>query len=383
MSKLEVKVTGVFNLLKHPNADKLEIAEVGGKGGYVSVVGKDQFKPGDFMIYVPVDAVLPDTVSKKLQENSKITIGPRIRTARIRGVLSQGLCLKAAEWLSPDQILESTDVSEILGIKKYQPPEPEFKGFAGRGISISYQNENFDKYTDVEHFAKFPSSIKEGTPVVATVKYHGTNFRAGLVRKPFYKDSPFLRLVKKIGYFFGITASQHEFLVGSHNTIRKVSKTLGVLGVDDLYWKIALKYNVQKVCEQEMTTNIEIDNIIIYGEIVGPGIQKGYSYGIEPGDHQLVIFDIKVNGRYLSWPKVVELATKYGLIYTTVAFSGPFDAKVLDLAEAIDVYSGQEHIREGLVIRPIEESYDVCLGRVILKRVSAAYLMDSSNSDFH
>lgn len=382
MSKLEVKLTNNYKIIPHPKADKLELAEIGGEGGYVSVVGKGQFAEGEYMIYVPVDAVLPETMCQKLQQTSQITIGPRIRAARIRGLLSQGLCLKAKDWI--DSTTEGLDVAERLGIKKYQPPEPEFKGFASKGVSHMYQNENFDKYTDIEHLAKYPSSLKASEQVVATVKYHGTNFRAGIVRKPFYKKSPFLRLLTKIGYFFGLTETQHEFLVGSHNTIRVVKKIFNKKDVDDLYIKIAQKFNIKQICENAINEDPTIDEIILYGEIIGPGIQKGYNYGQPVGEQIVLIFDVKVNGRYMTWDWVKEFCDRETLFTVQEVYRGPFNRDVPPLAKAIDLYGDNgevKHVREGIVVKPLVERWDNSCGRVVLKIINPDYLTDTTNTD--
>lgn len=385
MSKLQVIVTKKYSISPHPGADRLELAEIGGEGGYVSVVGKGQFQEGEYMIYIPVDAVLCEEMCQRLQQNSKIIIGPRIRAARIRGLLSQGLCLKAAEWLNPDLYnKEGAEVSEILGIKKYTPPEPEFKGFASKGVSHVYQNENFDKYTDIEHLSKYPSSLKASEQVVATIKYHGTNFRAGIVRKPFYKKSPFLRLLTKIGYFFGLTETQHEFLVGSHNTIRVVKKIFNKKDVDDLYIKIAQEFNIKQACENAMNDDRTIDEIILYGEIIGPGIQKGYNYGQPVGKQIVLIFDIKVNGRYMTWDWVKEFCDRETLFTVQEVYRGPFNRDVPPLAKAIDLYgdnSEVKHVREGIVVKPLVERWDNSCGRVVLKIINPDYLTDTTNTD--
>ena len=61
---------------------------------------------------------------------------------------------------------------------------------------------------------------------------------------------------------------------------------------------------------------------------------------------------------------------------------GPWDFRLLKLAEAIDEYNGKVFNREGIVIRPVVERSDKC-GRVILKFLNIAYLLDKNNTDFH
>ena len=48
----------------------------------------------------------------------------RLRAIKIRGVLSEGLCLNPSEWLPDSETSEGTDVMKFLNITKYEPPPP-------------------------------------------------------------------------------------------------------------------------------------------------------------------------------------------------------------------------------------------------------------------
>ena len=52
----KVEVVAIDAILEHPNADRLEIAQV---KGWNCVTGKGVFKPGDKCLYIPIDSVLP------------------------------------------------------------------------------------------------------------------------------------------------------------------------------------------------------------------------------------------------------------------------------------------------------------------------------------
>lgn len=56
MSDHAVRVVRVNEVLKHPNADRLEIIPI---GGYQAVVGKGNFKVGDLAVYIPPDSIVP------------------------------------------------------------------------------------------------------------------------------------------------------------------------------------------------------------------------------------------------------------------------------------------------------------------------------------
>ena len=85
----------------------------------------EKYSVGDLATYVEVDAMLPiqpqyeflrKNCYKKLIDGTE---GYRIRTIKLRGQISQGLLLNAVEGFS-----EGENVSEALGVFKYEPPIP-------------------------------------------------------------------------------------------------------------------------------------------------------------------------------------------------------------------------------------------------------------------
>lgn len=391
MSTIETKIIKIDDIRYHPNADKLSIITIGGQGGFECVVGRQQFSIGDLAIYIMPGSVISEEMSNTLMERSKIQIkGGRIRAIRIRNVLSEGLCLKPEEWLDHD-VKEGDDVTEELGVTKYEPPPPHWRTLLGtkHGISLQYENRNFIEYTCVEKFKKYPDVLEDGELVVATVKWHGTNFRAGLVKRPPYKKS----LWEKIkGLFFRESAL--EFLVGSHAKIRYPSKKSWETGEykQDSYWRMAEKYNLEAVArqiskyvaltEREYKDNVEPE-VIIYAEIIGPGVQKGYGYGIENGELEIRVFDIMVDKTFLPWDRVVHLCSCFNLPTVTEVYRGPWSLDVVKHAKAVDEYAGKKFNREGIVIRPLTERWSPECGRVIFKYLNEVYLLNKTNSEWH
>jgi RNA ligase (TIGR02306 family) len=374
MSTLEVKVVRL-KIENHPNADRLQIGKVIGTE-YIVVVGKGQFYDGDPAIFIPEDAVVPQNIQDYLATSQKITInGGRIRCSKIRGIFSDGLCLTPSQWLPSKLIFEGSDVKEHLGITKYEPPPQHQQGMArSKGINHNYTNENFKRYTDIDNFKKYSKVFQEGEIVVITKKYHGSNWRASIVKKP--KSS--LNFLDRLLGFLGIKKNT-EYLVGSHNTIRKQAKKAPE--IEDVYHEVANKYSVEKKLKE--LHNIIKKDIIIYGEVIGTGIQKGYEYGIEKGEHQLRIFDVMIDGKYLSWGELVGFCVSHHLPIVEVVYAGPWNMELTKFAEAVDEYNGKKYVREGVVIKPIMERRDPRVGRVILKYVSETFRLDKQNTSFH
>lgn len=392
MSTINVKVVPV-EIQSHPNADRLEVAQIGGPGGFACVVGLGQFKTGDLAIYIPPDSVVPKPIQTHLEKN-KITIkGGRIRPTKIRGILSEGLCLSPSQWLEDKDIVEDNDVTSLLGVTKYEPPPPRGGGIfrSGKGINIHYENPDFPKYTSIENIKKHPRILEPGEEVVATIKMHGTNFRCGWAAKPNYKKG----LWCKIKDLFNsgpppiIDNDRQEFLVGSHNKIRFAKEKAD--RDTDLYWRAALKYNLQDaaikmakmVSMVERKDQLAPHDIVIYAEIIGPGIQKGYDYGIPQGDIEIRVFDISFRGQFLPWNDVKFLCMDNNLPYAEEVYTGPWKLDVVDLAQDVDEYDGKKYTREGLVIKPLKERWNAKCGRVIFKAINPDYLLDKTNSEYH
>lgn len=115
----------IEELREIPGADKIEVAKV---LGWECVVKKGEFKVGDKVIYVEVDSVMPDRPEYEFLRDRKF----RIRTIKLRGVVSQGLVLPVTVlkgnnkyWAEPGIGFfgdVGDDVTEALGITKYLSP---------------------------------------------------------------------------------------------------------------------------------------------------------------------------------------------------------------------------------------------------------------------
>src|SRR5208337_5633404 len=131
----------------HPNADRLEVAEV---GGYSVCIGKGDFRDGDLGIYIPPDSIVPQIDAFKFVWESKgYTPEPgaedlaktmhvilqvpekyrRIKAKTLRGVISEGLLIpipqtkEFIDHVGECFFKEGDDVAKILGITHYDPPD--------------------------------------------------------------------------------------------------------------------------------------------------------------------------------------------------------------------------------------------------------------------
>ena len=89
MSSFAVQVLQL-TILPHENADVLELAKI---GDYLSVVKKGEFKTGQLGVYIPEAALVPDDILESMGLVGKLAGSShnRVKAARLRGILSQGL----------------------------------------------------------------------------------------------------------------------------------------------------------------------------------------------------------------------------------------------------------------------------------------------------
>jgi RNA ligase (TIGR02306 family) len=115
MNKLAT-IQRIHSIQPHPNADNLSIGKV---LEWPVVIKKDQFKENELIIFITIDSIVPETEYFEFMKKQKF----RIWNARFRGSPSSGLVCPLSI-LPEREILpeEGGDVSEILGITKYERP---------------------------------------------------------------------------------------------------------------------------------------------------------------------------------------------------------------------------------------------------------------------
>jgi RNA ligase (TIGR02306 family) len=98
-------------------ADAIEKAHV---LGWQVVVKKGEFKTGDLVVYCEIDSILPDRPEFEFLKAR----GMRVRTIRLRGQVSQGICFPLSILPDDFEVELNKDCTEALGIIKYEPVIP-------------------------------------------------------------------------------------------------------------------------------------------------------------------------------------------------------------------------------------------------------------------
>jgi len=359
VSSLIVEVCKVDEIEKHPNADKLSIVSV---KGWNCIVGLDQYKVGDLVVFVPPDSLLPESLIEKY-DLTYLKNGGRVRTAKLRGYISQGLILNLPE----GKFKVGDDVSKILGITKWEPPISQNQQQANV-ISKRKLNPYFDKYTEIENIKNYSNIFEPGDKIVITEKIHGSNWRAGNLPIVIDKSQPLTYRFKV--WFSKLFGNTHQFVYGSHNVqLHGKNKNSNYYG-EDLWGKICDKY--------DMINKIPKDHII-YGEVYGIGVQD-LTYGLK--DVDLVVFDIKQDGKYLPWYAVMEFCEQYNLPTVPVLYIGDFQENIIQKYTNGKSIICPKQIREGCVVKDLYEKQHKRLGRKILKSVSPDYLLRKNGTEY-
>lgn len=365
MSTFTVTVLPV-KIEPHNNADALEIARI---GDYRSIVRKADFRDGDMVAYIPEGAVLPQELVSELGLTGRLAGSDknRVKAVKLRGVLSQGLCLPARKGWYKGQ-----DVAAELGIFKYEPVIPA--GFAGELQSVGGRRTL--KY-DIENFKRYPDVFQEGEPVIFTEKLHGTFALFGVMGDenclPITMADDSMEALRLIVASKGVAAKGLAF------------KPNAEANKNNLYVKTAHQYDLIPGVEEIFGFQ---RSVFILGEIFGPGVQD-LTYGLTKPDFR--IFDIYVGnpgeGKFLDDIELDQACVDLNIERVPVLYRGPFSKAVLDLwtngKETVSS-TGREnhvgaHVREGVVVRSARErkaGCDLpCDDRAQLKSVSEGYLL--------
>lgn len=368
----KVPFTTIVSVTPHPNADRLEVATV---YGFQVIVQKDKYKVGNKIIYIPVDSILPTWLESILfPQGSKITIKHnRVRQIRIRKLASQGMIVDPQDIVSkvnPDYLDLEQDLSIILGVTKYEPPQRASAGTKqGTPRNKPFENPRFHKYGGVDNIKWFPAFF-DGKEVVIQEKLHGSCCRASFAK------TAANTLWKKLLRLFGMLP-KFEYCYGSNNVQLQERKNYTGFYGEDVYGAVLKKIGAFEKLKHGET---------IFGELIGPGVQKNYDYG--HSEHHFVLFDVKIekedgSQEYLDPEQVEIFAKERGFDMVPVLYRGVFNGELAkQLSMGTSVYCAKQKVREGVVIKARTE-YDTNSHKKALKLISEDYLNDDSNTDFH
>ena len=315
-------------------ADAIELALV---DGWQVVVAKNVgHKVGDKIVYCEIDSFLPireefEFLRKSSFKKMGDKEGFRLKTIKLRNTLSQGLILPysvipIAQFASAYDLPEGMDVSEMLGIVKYEPPIPAH--LAGK-VKGSFPS--FLRKTDEGRIQNLEKEYTEWTlsskhQFYATEKLDGSSFTC------YIKNGE-----------FGVCSRNMDLLETEDNT----------------FWAVARKLDLENKLRSFGK------NICFQGEMVGSGIQ-GNHYNMK--DQTVFFYNIFLidEREYVGYDEFRNMLFDLDLACVPVLsypFNFPADSEaafptvsaLLRSAEGKSVLNDKVE-REGLVIRSMDRT---------------------------
>lgn len=243
MTRKLVTVAKIVDTFPIEGADVIVRAQV--KGWNLVTQKSNGFKAGDLVAYFEIDSLLPEIpefefMSKYKATNFDGTTGYRLKTIKLKGQVSQGLILPLIElhkffpagWF-PE---EGADITDFLGVKKYEAPIPAELGGMAKGMFPGFLVK-----TDEERVQNLQEMLDEiaGTPAYVSLKIDGASMSV------YSRDGD-----------FGVCTRSVDLLKNESNSLWKAA--------------IALKLEEKLKAYKELTGT----NIALQGEIYGENIQK-------------------------------------------------------------------------------------------------------------
>lgn len=352
-------------------ADKIELAIV---DGWEVVVSKsDNFKIGDKIVYIEIDSIVPETPEFEFLRKRKF----RVRTIKLRNQISQGLVLpldilpckfdSTPDSSGLEYYTLGMDVTDILGIKKYDPELEEenklsnFEKSKSKNPIIKYmlkfkffrkiyfrnkpkENKEFPEWiskTDETRIQNIPTLFENeknrGTKFIVTEKIDGQS------------ATYFLKRISKRKFEFGV-CSRNLRLNKPNNSN---------------YWKIAEKFDIENVLRNLIGHH---DYVVLQGEIYGEGVQanKYKVKGLEFAAFNLIYPDKKI-----STDKFYPVLSDLG-ISTVPILDTNFELKDT-IHDMVEYSKGKSLLynrnREGIVVR----NYD---NNISFKVINPEFLLE-------
>jgi RNA ligase (TIGR02306 family) len=332
-----------------PNADAIERVRV---LGWWVVAKKGEHRPGEKVVYCEIDSLLPERPEFEFLRASSfkpaqtdvdgaetLPAGFRIKTVRLRGQVSQGICFPLGVLPPGAPADEGADVTDLLGVRKWEPPP------VGLGGKVKGGFPGFLPKTDETRVQVLEPVLERhrGRTFHVTEKLDGTSFTAFLHRG--------------------------EFGICSRNLWMDEADETNVLV------RVARGLRLEEKL-RDARDRLGFD-VAIQAEVIGPGIQKN-KYALKAVT--LRVFNVlNVEAcRLLDHDAARAMLEACGLESVpqlgTLVLNHTVD-ELVAMAEGVSVLNPNTQ-REGVVLRPPAEEYDADIGgRLSFKAINPKFLL--------
>lgn len=368
----------IANIEPIEGADRIVKATV---DGWSLVTQKDNgFQVGDLVVYFEIDSVLPEREQFEFlrdrcyvsAERSINGAGFRLKTIRLKGVYSQGLILPISSLATPSEDYpdgwdfvktgkaehfedrveipmeiitflpeEGDDLTEILGVVKYEKPLPAQLAGTARGNFPSFIRKTDEER--VQNCIKYVTNKWEDHEWEITTKLDGSSFTAY-----FNRDGAFAIDNQWTG----------TFGVCSRNLDLKETE-------ENAFWQVARKYDLETKLKKLGRS------FAIQGELMGPGVQGNKEGLTELEMFVFNVFDIEKQS-YLTPEEryaVVEILDLKHVPINALSYKLDQGITVGDILKMAEGPSLKASTREGIVFKSHTDP------NVSFKAISNAWLL--------
>jgi len=302
----------IRDIQPHRNADKLEVAQI---LGWQCIVKKDEFKPGDKIVFVVIDTLLSPEApwAEFLRDKNNPEKPIRLKTIKLRGEYSQGLVLPLSVLPTPAQSWHiGADVGGEMGIRKYEKEIPtQLAGVALGG---------------------FPSHI-----VASTDEENGLS-NSDLVEQVLSEQT--LTITQKLD------GSSCTIIVREGELYSVCSRRLSLKETtENGFWKAARKLNIPSGWTG-----------VIQGELMGPGVQGNQLKLLEP---ELFVFQIRKEDNFLSYSAMETFCQQQiqSKVVPLISQTNCHNLRRVNILDNLQALADQQKLpngdyAEGIVVRP-------------------------------
>lgn len=300
MRKLST-IRTITDLTPVEGADRIETAHI---DGWTVVVGKGEFNIGERVIFFEIDSMLPiaNPLFAFLEPRGiKVVSGVkyhRLKTAKLRGQISQGLIMKIPEII--DRPEEGVDYSELLGVIKYEQQPP--CGNAGLEAWPEWIS-----HTDEERVQNLDKTVQEAIlndkgSFIATEKIDGTSCTI------------WAKIDENGEVGHGVCSRNYGLKFDENNLYWKIARTELLDWGDEGVRCSAIDY-VTATCIGMHGEDKKAHTFVLQGEVYGESVQNN-PLGVH-GQH-IRFFNCFVDGEYIPPTEVKQKYPELSLQWVPV-----------------------------------------------------------------
>ena len=333
-------VQKIVNIQPIEGADKIEVATV---LGWEVVIKKGEYKIGDLCTYIQIDTVVPETEYFDFLRERKY----RVRTVKLRKQISQGLIvpLPKGKWKEGD------DVTEIIGVKKYEKPDNNPERYEKPRMPKKWHKKFIYLFKYNFLYKSFPSLRRKSrssfpTHLVSITDEERIQNMPAVLKA--YKGKTFVVSYKLDGSSITVI---HSKVLGK-SKFRICSRRFELHDKKNDWYRVFndtdFRYEVLK-----LVSHFGTNDVIVQGEAIGKF--NGNHHNVT--DH-IRLFNIYIKGKRLNQKEFIDTCLKLNIPhcpkYKEVELNHTLD-EILKESEIKDVLN--PHVdAEGLVWRCVEDN---------------------------